>query len=339
MRQILFLGTIVAILTGCLSEPEGAGKEHATEKSSSVEPAQESPELDPAPTVAGSFLSPWPKGFSRRELADTALAKTHAYFDSRTEGASEGLLTVTFQETVLDVHQEWGSEVAVLTIESFAEYLDGETLLVVGTEGDFFIETLAEKNRPLPPEFDRCCSRGIAGVAYLGTSWVSLPSDFIVEKMPPAGHMAIIPHELFHNIQDSLDKGPASQTYPPGNELYRPVWLTEGSANYMGFAITDYLGHKDYWGNHFVAPSTVALDEDFVLARYEVSDGSNDPYSYGQLATEYIIASVGVEPLMNVWKLSGEGLSFEESFEQAIGISVEEFYAAYDEMISSMVFE
>jgi hypothetical protein len=67
--------------------------------------------------------------------------------------------------------------------------------------------------------------------------------------------------------------------------------------------------------------------------------GSNDPYNYGSLATEYIVASVGIEPLMNIWKLAGEGASFEDAFEDALGISAQDFYAAYDDMIVSMVLD
>jgi ABC-type phosphate/phosphonate transport system substrate-binding protein len=67
--------------------------------------------------------------------------------------------------------------------------------------------------------------------------------------------------------------------------------------------------------------------------------GSSDPYNYGSLATEYIVASVGIEPLMTIWKLAGQGASFEDAFEEALGISVQDFYAAYDAMVETMVLE
>jgi uncharacterized glyoxalase superfamily metalloenzyme YdcJ len=35
----------------------------------------------------------------------------------------------------------------------------------------------------------------------------------------------------------------------------------------------------------------------------------------------------------------GEGASFEDAFEGALGISVQDFYAAYDAMVETMVFD
>jgi ABC-type phosphate/phosphonate transport system substrate-binding protein len=105
----------------------------------------------------------------------------------------------------------------------------------------------------------------------------------------------------------------------------------------MGEAIVAYRGYQPYWGNHFTASASDAAAEDFILSRHEAFVGSNDPYNYGSLATEYIVASVGIEPLMNIWKLAGEGASFEDAFEEALGISVQDFYAAYDAMVVNMV--
>jgi hypothetical protein len=302
--------------------------------------AEVAPEEDAAHVVAAAFETPWPSGFTRQELADSAIAKTFAYLDQRTEGASDDLLKIVYQDTVLQVHQEWGTELAQLTIDSFADFLSDDTLLVVGTEGEFFVETLKVEGAALMPGFEQCCSSGVAGIAYKGTSWVSLPEVLVSEPLPGAQSAAIIPHELFHNVQDSLDKGPGSQVLPPGNELYRPMWLIEGSAEFIGFAITDYGGDWPYFADRFAVTGrdqVLAGEEDFLLGRYELNNGDYRAYTYGALATEYIIASVGVEPLMNIWKLAGQGASFENAFEEALGISVQDFYAAYDDMIVNMV--
>lgn len=291
------------------------------------------------PVVSAVFETPWPSGFTRQEMADSALAKTFAFFDQRSAGANEELLTIVYQNTVLDVHQEWGTELAELTIDAFADYLADETLLVVGTEGAFFIDTLKSTQYELMPGFEHCCATGIAGIAYKGTSWVSLPNALDAEPLPDAQAAGIIPHELFHNIQDSLDKGPGSQVLPPESEFYRPLWFIEGSAEFIGFAMVDYGGTWPYFADRFaITPGEqiLAAEEDFLLARYELNNGDYRAYTYGAIATEYIIASVGVEPLMNIWKLAGQGASFEDAFEEALGLSVADFYAAYDDMIVNM---
>lgn len=348
MKQRLTLLVLAGVfaLAGCASpsameSSDGTAAESvdAGAEFQEIEPTPEAEEF-PQPQISAAFDTPWPTGFTRRELADTALAKTYAFLDTRSDEGADEFLSIIYQDTVLEVHHEWGTDLATVTIDAFSDYLDQDILLVAGTEGDFFVETLAGTDRPVMPGFEQCCSSGIAGVAHKGTSWVSLPTDFTRERTPIAGHMAIIPHELFHNVQDSLDKGPGGQTLPPGNPLYRPVWLIEGSAEFMGFALVSYRGHHEYWGNHFTASLADAEEEDLMLSRYEIWTGYGpDPYNYGSLATEYIIASLGVEPLLEIFRYAGEGSSFEEAFESAIGLSVEEFYEAYDLMNVEMLRE
>ncbi len=324
-------------LTGCAATEPGPDEILVVEEATNEEEFAPEPENIPPPEISDAFAAPWPTGFTRRELADTALARTYAFLDGRDTTGADEFLSILYQDTVMERHRDWGTDLAELTIDAFSPYLDEDILLVAGTEGDFFVETLQGIERPLMPGFEQCCSTGIAGIAHKGTSWVSLPRDFTQDRLPIAGHMAIIPHELFHNVQDSLDKGPGGQTLPPGHVFYRPVWLIEGSAEFMGLAIVSYRGHHEYWGNHFATTLEDAAAEDLMLSRYEAWTGYGpDPYNYGSLATEYIIASVGVEPILDIFRYAGEGASFEEAFEQAIGLSVEEFYQAYDTMNEEM---
>jgi hypothetical protein len=295
------------------------------------------PEADAAPVVAAAFETPWPSGFTRRELADTALAKTYAFLDQAEEGTGSQYLTMIYQDTVLEFHREWAEDLSFLTADAFSHVLNDDVVLVHGTTSDFFLEQMGALGRPVVPGFEQCCGSGYVGVAYKGSAWMSFPDDFIREAIPTMNHISATPHELFHIVQDTLDEGPGGQVLPPGNPLYRPVWLVEGSAQFMGEAIVAYRGYQPYWGNHFNASASDAAAEDFILSRHESFVGSNDPYNYGSLATEYIVASVGIEPLMNIWKLAGQGASFEDAFEEALGISVEDFYAAYDDMIVNMV--
>ncbi len=322
-----------AMIAGCVAAP--AEPESPTLPAESV---QATPEADLAPLVAAAFDTPWPSGFTRRELADTALAKTYAFLDQAEEGSGSQYLTMIYQDTVLEFHHEWAEDLSFLTADAFSYVLNDEVVLVHGTDGDFFVETLGALGRPVVPDFERCCGAiGNAGVAYQGSAWMSFPLDFITEEIPTMNHISATPHELFHIVQDTLDQGPGGMTFSPGDPLYRPLWLTEGSAQFMGEAIVAYRGYQPYWGNHFTASASDAAEEDFILSRHEAYVGSNDPYEYGSLATEYIIASVGVEALMNIWKLAGEGESFEDAFEEALGISVPDFYAAYDDMIKNMI--
>lgn len=328
VRTVWVIGALAAMLASCVGAPS----------SQTPPPLLPAPsEETSAPVVAEAFATPWPSGFTRRELADSALAKTYEFLDQAEQGSGAGYLSFVYQDTVLEFHREWAEDLSSLTADAFSYALEDEVLLVFGTESNFFVETLEARGETMMPGFDMCCSSGNVGVAFQGIAWMSFPSDFTRESVPSMDHISATPHELFHVVQDTLDEGPGGQVLPPGNPFYRPVWLVEGSAQFMGEAIVAYRGYHPYWGNHFSATATDAAAEDFILGRHEIYVGSVDPYDYGSLATEYIIASVGVEALMNIWKIAGQGASFEDAFEEALGISVPDFYAAYDDMIENMV--
>jgi hypothetical protein len=317
-------------------EEPPAGDQSLTPEAATTE---DTPEADAAPVVSAAFETPWPSGFTRRELADTALAKTYAFLDQAEAGTGSQYLTMIYQDTVLEFHREWAEDLSFLTADAFSYVLNDDVVLVHGTNSEFFLEEMGALGRPVVPGFEQCCGSGYVGVAYKGSAWMSFPDDFIREAIPKMDHISATPHELFHIVQDTLDEGPGGQVLPPGNPLYRPVWLTEGSAQFMGEAIVAYRGYQPYWGNHFTASESDAAGEDFILSRHEAYVGSSDPYAYGSLATEYIVASVGIEPLMNIWKLAGQGASFEDAFEEALGISVQDFYATYDAMVEEMVLD
>ena len=55
-----------------------------------------------------------------------------------------------------------------------------------------------------------------------------------------------------------------------------------------------------------------------------------DPYGIGMAATEYLVASVGFESLLNIFKYTKESNNFKESFQKAVGISLEDFYKLFE---------
>jgi hypothetical protein len=228
------------------------------------------------------------------------------------------------------------TEIATLTVDSFAPYIVDGTLLVVGNNQEFFEETVRAEGWPynasaIPSGSEVC-------VAYRGTSWVS-NQYFTTDRFPSDKNWsACIPHELFHVAQDTQDKGPGSQTLPPGHAFYRPLWLIEGSAQFMGHALMSYSGHYEYWGTHYTVGAGIEdLERPLLKIHESWETGGYESYTMGSLATEYIVASVGVEPLMDIWTIAGRGASFEDAFQQALGVSVVDFYERFDTMNSEML--
>ncbi|MFM1953231.1 MAG: hypothetical protein RL187_440 [Actinomycetota bacterium] len=337
--RIVALSAIALLsLTACAAAEEPPMVEEA------VETAQEAPEVsqpeEPSvPQASAIFDTPWPSGFTRRELADTAIAKTWEFLDNRTVGAHETLLTSVHQDTVVIFHQELSDGLAEVTVDAFAPYLPDNVLLITGTNHEFLEETHAAQGRVF--ESDPFPRGGNVCVAWNGVAWVSMPTFMKIDALPVDKNLtACVPHELFHVAQDNLDKAvygeEASQCQ---GDKSRPLWLVEGSAQFMGHAIVSHQGHHEYWGKHFTAGAADLKGPRPLLESREPWESGWEAYTWGSLATEYIIASVGIEPLMEIWAQAGQCIPFDEAFTTALGITVDDFYAAFDRMNEEMVRE
>jgi hypothetical protein len=56
------------------------------------------------------------------------------------------------------------------------------------------------------------------------------------------------------------------------------------------------------------------------------------PYTIGRAATEYIVASVGVDKYFQIYRNVGSGQSFPDAFASATGISLASFYEKFDRL-------
>jgi hypothetical protein len=54
------------------------------------------------------------------------------------------------------------------------------------------------------------------------------------------------------------------------------------------------------------------------------------------VATEYLVASIGFKPLIDIWKFTKEDGNFEAGFKRATGVTLAEFYERFDKARDSM---
>ena len=91
----------------------------------------------------------------------------------------------------------------------------------------------------------------------------------------------------------------------------------EGSANYFGFYMVDNLGFDDYESGRRQQVTTNPNYRTAVpLVQYD--NFNSDPYGNGRAASEHIIASVGYENFLNIWKYTKSEGSFNRGFAKAI---------------------
>jgi hypothetical protein len=148
------------------------------------------------------------------------------------------------------------------------------------------------------------------------------------------GRRSIPAHEVFHTIQFSL-LSYNIQRIGPDHPQRVPRWFMEGSANYFGFYIVEKLGFDSYENGRNLEvrskPEYLSLKP---LSSYD--NFESNPYGIGQAATEYIIASVGFESFLNIFKFTGTEGTFSAGFKKATGIELSEFYSKFESARSSM---
>ena len=155
----------------------------------------------------------------------------------------------------------------------------------------------------------------------------------------------IVVHEYFHVLQRHLPSGFAG--------LRAPRWLVEGLASYADYAYT--LSTPDrygFLGDRFTPYADIAdaqvrgafgeMDnlvglEDMQTFRCDFDEF----YSYAMsfAASAFLIEQIQVEEenaFVTFWKLLGDR-PWQQAFEEAFGLDVEDFYSAFDEWLPSQL--
>jgi hypothetical protein len=140
-------------------------------------------------------------------------------------------------------------------------------------------------------------------------------------------------HEYGHTIQDKQIIGKIPEGRQP------PRWLTEGSAEYFQIASMYYRSFDSYlkgrksiindlhypsnidenWLEEFLNPTDIGLSWD----NWDRYDGWR-VYDVGFMVSEIMAAVGGSNSVMEIYKLMGEGFTYQESFTKTLGISWEE---------------
>lgn len=135
-------------------------------------------------------------------------------------------------------------------------------------------------------------------------------------------------HEYFHVVQFAM-----------GGSQFRdlnPAWFREGSANFVGTAISHELGYFDYRVTRSEEISKPWTNRSISLAKFQINDSSSglsnwlSPYGIGQVASEFIVASVGMDAFLNIIKYTNELNNFDAGFKKATNLELSEFYKLFD---------
>ena len=338
-KYIAFIASSTIILSGCALEDTSRITDGEANGLTSIE--EVSLEIDPVGyEIAPAFETDWPTSFDRDELVSSSLNKMFDSFDDRKPKFDESKIDVYIDPRIPEQHHGWITELSEHTILMMSSEIDEKVSLIVGANAHFMHEMVDENNLDMPMVDNfgqnlRPCDYGWGACSGGNTMYVgsSLRGLSILDRSPQFARM--LSHKSLHVVQDHVDHASGGQTPPRSMENFRPVWFVEGFAEFYAYALNDYLELHPYHKSQnrwFEYASLRDLEE-------WNSEKSEDKYLWGQVAIEYIVANAGFEALVHLYRLLEEGQTFEDAFRNSIGISLGEFYEAFDEWAVSQYSE
>ena len=296
--------------------------------------------LQPEPSVTKISFIPWGTTFEAEEMTKIALAKTSDYFGN-VKPSNAYSFYVDSAITASD--REWITKVLDYANGAFSDVLQGRVKVFLGSTHEWSAATLRSAGTWVgDPQGQYPCSNGVHDAYCAGLDLTLLIYSDIYKTNSDyrwdAGRRSTPAHELFHNVQFRLGVPPTNQVayfVPPDSPVYIPRWLMEGSANYFGLYVIEKLGLDSYQtGRKQQINSNSAYRNVVPLVQYD--NFTSDPYGIGQAASEYIIASVGFENFLNIWKYTKIEGSFSKGFAKATGLEISDFYTKFEAARHSM---
>jgi hypothetical protein len=310
-----------------------SGNRLAWSKGVVINEPKPSPGAKTSVAPAKTTFSTWASSFDTDLMTSTALANTSKFLGD-VKPSSDYKLTI--DPAIKDSDRAWITKMLDYTNGAFSETLKGQVKVFLGTTHDWSAKTLrsagewiGDAQSPYP------CSNGINDAYCAGPNLALLIYSDIYRPNSTyrwdAGRRSTPAHELFHNVQFAL----GGRNVGPDDPSHIPRWLMEGSANYFGFYIVDKLGLDSYgYGRYQQVNSNQAYKTVVPLIQYD--NFTSDPYGIGQAATEYLVASVGFEKFLNIWRFTKSEKDFAKGFKNAVGIDISDFYSKFEAARPSM---
>ena len=137
-------------------------------------------------------------------------------------------------------------------------------------------------------------------------------------------------HEYFHILQWEAKGPPGHRLVEPGPRNTWLGWIIEGSAVYAEALFNDDQGRRSLAAfRQGVQVLWSVLAEAFPGRLSDITDPEEKyklEYRVGFLATDWLVERAGPEALLKFFRFGGHGAAFERAF----GVSVEEFYSAFE---------
>jgi hypothetical protein len=296
--------------------------------------ATPTPTPTPTPEIVYATLwekYKWSKPSSSASVAMAATEKFKAY--AATNRSASTTVKIVAQDGVDTTLLKWVTDGSTFVSKVFSyPQLSGPFVAVIAKDKEFAEKTYNENGytkdaKSLANYFDKAPAHGGPPNTYNNTMIMSkglLVSDKV-------GIMQMPGHETFHFIQKSI----AGQSASPDGLGIAPQWFWEGPSVFIGLQAANHLALLDYAteGRAFAVKRSITSDvKSLKLAEVTKNDGSADPYGIGAIATEFLVANVGMDKFMGIYNNLGKNMKFTDAFKSATGVELADFYTMFEEV-------
>jgi len=295
----------------------------------------------PSPAQKEESFTPWATSFTQKQVSDEAQKKFREWALAQPDKSS--LHKFISQPDTPGKRARNFKKVDELDVKLFGQFFTKQSTTVLGSNEKWVVDQLNANDG----KYKQCDSNsGNQGLNYCLDQGASqgyvITSDQDYQASNPGGDgSALLSHEYFHIVQRALlgsNIGIPTRSDANGSKDSFPVWFVEGTANFVGFSVAALALDATYWEGRPTmfqyAPRTPDTNRN-TLEDYEIRNGPGNnsptyPYIAGQLASEYLVASVGFQKMLDIWLDFKNTKSFEKSFENAVGISKDTFYSKFE---------
>jgi hypothetical protein len=310
---------------------------------SPIATATQSPAPEPTksstPTVAStdsqpkSTFTPWATSFKTEDMTLLAIANTSEFLGKVNPSDN---YKFTVDPAIKESDRAWIAKELDYANGAWSQILQGQVNVFLGTTHDWAAKTLRDAGKWIgDPKSPYPCTNGVNDAYCAGPNIVLLVYSDIYKpganRSWDVGRQSTPAHEFFHNVQYAF----GYREIGPEDPTHMPRWLREGSANFFGYYAVEKSGLGTYESGRNQQVNTNPGYKNIIpLSQYD--NDTTDPYGIGQAATEYLIASLGFEKFLNIWKFTMSEGSFVKGFKTATGIEINDFYSKFEAARGSM---
>ncbi len=304
--------------------------------------ATSTPTPRPIPTQTQVNFVPWGTDVDSKTLSDIAQRNFQQWVNERSGQPKNHTQQIQENKNTNRINLLKKSD--DLGAQLFSSYFKQGSMTVIGASESWTLDQLVKGGWSV----SKCKDQYMSGVELCleGTKYQGyvITSDaFYDARNPGRDGAALLAHEYFHLVQANLIGSRnlfITKNGDPQTAKAFPAWFAEGTAEFVGYSVGALSQNASYWEGRATALSYAPPGESTnrnSITDYEIRTCCGNgtptyPYNIGHVATEYIVASVGFQKLLDIFVDFGKTNDFEKSFESVTGISKQAFYEKFDQI-------